>query len=296
MAFTTKLLRMQLEVFKPFINGATIEMARSSQDKLGKLMARTQQSQVEAETVSFDNFAAEWVRPKKQEAPGVILYLHGGGYVAGDLEYAKGFGSILAAKTGVQVFCAAYRLAPEHPYPAAVDDAEEAYRYLLDAGYPGSQIVLAGESAGGGLLYALALRLRRRGLSLPAGFVAISPWTDLTMSGASYADNQKVDPSMTRERLAFFAEQYVPAGQDARTPEISPLFGDLTGFPPSILFVGGDEVMLDDARGMADRLRAAGCRAELHVSPGMWHAYILYGVREAQLDEARIAEFVREVL
>ena len=191
MAFSTKLLRMQLELFKPFVNGCTLEVARSGQDKLGQLMARTHQSEVEYEEAVFPCFSGEWIRPRQRRRRGVILYLHGGGYVAGDISYARGYGTILCAKNGMDVFCAAYRLAPEAPYPAALEDAQQAYQYLLDSGYMPQEILLCGESAGGGLIYALALQLRDQGKPLPACLIAISPWVDLTLSGKSYEENRQ---------------------------------------------------------------------------------------------------------
>lgn len=291
MAISTKLLRMQLAFFKPFVNGCTIETARVGQAKLGELMANTYKSKVLYSPQIFRNFIGEWVAPKLQKSDCVILYLHGGGYVAGDIDYAKGFGTTLAAKNSMKVFCAAYRLAPEYRYPAALEDAMTAYEYLLESGYESRQIFLCGESAGGGLIYALALKLKAEGRELPAGIIAISPWTDLTASGASYEANRECDPSMTRERLAYYAELYADNYQD---PYVSPIFGELDQMPPSLIFVGGDEIMLDDAVEMHRRLLAAGSRSELVVTPEMWHGYVLYGVGEAKKDYERIAEFIKE--
>lgn len=289
MAISTKLLRMQLSIFKPFVNGCTIEAARTTQDKLGELMAHTHRNKVLYSPQIFHHFVGEWVVPKSQRGDAVLLYLHGGGYVAGDLDYAKGFGTILAAKYGIRVFCVAYRLAPEHRYPAALEDAMEAYDYLLSCGYENSRIFLCGESAGGGLAYALCLKRKQAALPLPAGIVAISPWTDLTASGASYEINQDCDPTMTRERLAYYASLYA---DDLRNPFVSPLFGELDHMPSSLIFVGGDEIMLDDAAGLHERLLAAESRSELVVTPEMWHGYPLYGVPEAKKDFEKIAEFL----
>ncbi len=296
MAFSTKLLRMQLELFKPFVNGCTLEVARSGQDKLGQLMARTHQSEVEYEEVVFHCFSGEWIRPRQRRRRGVILYLHGGGYVAGDISYARGYGTILCAKNGMDVFCAAYRLAPEAPYPAALEDAQQAYQYLLDSGYMPQEILLCGESAGGGLIYALALQLRDQEKPLPACLIAISPWVDLTLSGKSYEENRQRDPSLTKERLAFFVRQYLREGETAENPLVSPLFADLVGMPSSLIFVGSDEILLDDARRLAHKLSEAGCRVQLQVREDMWHAYLLYGVREARQDDEQIQAFIEEVL
>ena len=160
-----------------------------------------------------------------------ILYLHGGGYTCGGLDYALGFGSTLADESGAKVFCAAYRLAPEAPFPAAVEDALESYRYLLDKGYAPKKICLCGESAGGGLCFSLCLRLKELGLPLPGSVIAISPWTDLTLSGESFRTNLERDVSLSQEQLAFYTRCYT---QEPQTPLASPLFGDLTGLPPSL--------------------------------------------------------------
>lgn len=293
MAISTKLLRMQLAFFKPFVNGCTIETARMGQAKLGELMANTHKSKVLYSPQIFRNFIGEWIAPKQQASDCVILYLHGGGYVAGDIDYAKGFGTILAAKNSMKVFCAAYRLAPEYPYPAALEDAMTAYEYLLENGYESRQIFLCGESAGGGLSYALTLRLKATGRALPAGIIAISPWTDLTASGASYEINRECDPSMTRERLAYYAQLYA-AEEPCTNPFLSPLFGQLDHMPPSLIFAGGDEILLDDAVQLHKRLLEAGSPSELVVTPGMWHGYVLYGVRESKKDHEKISKFLKE--
>ena len=294
MAFSEKFIRAQLNILKPVITGCSLDAARKSQDAVGALMAAEYRREVTCRNHAFSAFEGEWVLPKDETRQGVILYLHGGGYTCGDLEYSKGFGSMLAASCGLKVFCAAYRLAPEFPFPAALDDALEAYRYLLGRGYSANRIVLCGESAGGGLLYALCLRLKKEKLPLPCGLIAISPWTDLAATGQSYTDNRDADPSMTKERLAFFAQCYT---DDLRNPLVSPLYGELSGFPPSLIFSGGDEIMLDDARLLHGKLLDAGCRSEHVITPRMWHAYILYGLREYKdRDMAKISAFLDTVM
>ena len=209
----------------------------------------------------------------------MLLYLHGGGYVAGSIRYAAGFAGVIAAKTGVRTLCIAYRLAPEHPFPAALDDAMTAYQYLLGQGYHGSDITLIGESAGGGLILSLCLLLKAQGIPLPARLVAISPWTDLTLSGESMEENREVDISLTKSELAAYAACYAP--EQAALSLVSPLWGDLTGLPPCAIYVGGDEILLDDSRRLCTRLLDAGLPATISIEPGMWHAYLLYGVPEA---------------
>ena len=294
MELSAKLVRAQLHFFKPFVANCSLETTRKGQDKLGELMSVLHKREVYMKDHDFGAFQGAWVMPKDERRSGVILYLHGGGYTCGSLEYAKGFAATLASQCGVRVFCAAYRLAPENPYPAAVDDALEAYRYLLKKDYAPRQILLCGESAGGGLIYALCLRLRQEGLELPCGLIGISPWVDLTGSGQSYETNRDNDPSLTQELLEFYAKCYTT---DPADPLCSPVFGDLTGFPPSLLFAGGDEILLDDARALHEKLVQSGCRSTLHIAPERWHAYVLYCLSEnMEEDMAAIDRFLTKNL
>ena len=294
MELHAKLVRSQLNFFKPLAENCSLELTRKGQDKLGELMTAMHRRETFSREHDFRNFQGAWIMPKDERRTGVILYLHGGGYTCGSLEYAKGFASTLATECGVRVFCAAYRLAPEHPYPAALEDALESYEYLLKKGYPARQILLCGESAGGGLIYALCLKLKELGRPLPCGLVGISPWTDLTSSGASFETNRDVDPSMTRELLTFYAGCYT---QTPEEPLCSPLFGDLHGLPPSLLFVGGDEVMLDDTRMLHEKLLQSGCRSKMHIAPERWHAYVLYCLNEnMEEDFQSINHFLDKVL
>ena len=294
MELSAKLVRAQLHFFKPFVANCSLETTRKGQDKLGELMSALHRREVYMKDHDFGPFQGAWVMPKDERRSGVVLYLHGGGYTCGSLEYAKGFAATLASQCGVRVFCAAYRLAPENPYPAAVDDALEAYRYLLKKGYAPRQILLCGESAGGGLIYALCLRLRQESMTLPCGLIGISPWVDLTGSGQSYETNRDNDPSLTQELLEFYAKCYTT---DPTDPLCSPLFGDLAGFPPSLLFAGGDEILLDDARALQEKLVSCGCKSTLRVAPERWHAYVLYCLNENMEDDmAAIDRFLSKNL
>ena len=294
MELSAKLVRSQLNFFKPFVAGCSLEVTRKGQDKLGELMSALHKREVLIRDHDFERFQGAWVMPKDERRSGVVLYLHGGGYTCGSLDYAKGFAATLASECGVRVFCAAYRLAPENPYPAAVEDALTAFDYLLKKGYAPHQILLCGESAGGGLIYALSLKLKQLGRALPCGLIGISPWVDLTGSGASYETNRDNDPSLTQELLEFYAKCYT---QDPTDPLCSPVRGDLTGLPPSLLFAGGDEILLDDARTLHDRLKAAGCRSKLIIAPGRWHAYVLYCLQEnMEQDMEEINRFLTQNL
>ena len=294
MELSAKLVRSQLNFFKPFVAGCSLEVTRKGQDKLGELMSALHKREVLIRDHDFERFQGAWVMPKDERRSGVVLYLHGGGYTCGSLDYAKGFAATLASDCGVRVFCAAYRLAPENPYPAAVEDALTAFDYLLKKGYAPHQILLCGESAGGGLIYALSLQLKQLGRELPCGLIGISPWVDLTGSGASYETNRDNDPSLTQELLEFYAKCYT---QDPTDPLCSPVRGDLTGLPPSLLFAGGDEILLDDARALHDRLKAAGCRSKLLIAPERWHAYVLYCLQEnMEQDMEEINRFLTQNL
>ena len=293
MGLPAKLIRSQLNFFKPFVANCSLEATRKGQDKLGELMEAIHRRDVFVRDHDFGPFQGAWLIPRDERRQGVVLYLHGGGYTCGSLEYAKGFAATLADECGVRVFCAAYRLAPEERFPAALDDAVVSYQYLLSKGYPANQILLCGESAGGGLIYALCLKLKQLRLPLPCGLIGISPWTDLTGSGQSYIDNRDIDPSMTPELLQFYAKCYT---DEPENPLCSPLFGDLNGLPPSLLFVGGDEVMLDDTRMLHEKLRKCGCQSKMIVAPDRWHAYVLYYLNENMSDFEAINNFMSRVL
>ena len=227
--------------------------------------------------------------PKDERRQGVILYLHGGGYTFGDLDYARGFGSTLAVGCGVRVFCPAYRLAPENPYPAALEDALTAYEYLLSKGYAPEHITLCGESAGGGLCYALCLKLKEQNMAQPASVIAISPWVDLTASGESYETNRDADVSLNAALLDAFTKNYT---DNRSCPFVSPMLADLAGLPPSLIFAGGDEILLSDAEQMHKNLLGAGCKSHLVVTPERWHGYLLYGLEEDQIGRASCRERV----
>ena len=289
MAISAKSLRAQLALLSPLLSGLSLQALRKGQNKVGELMEHRLRQQTVIREHPFEHFTGGWVIPKDERRQGVILYLHGGGYIGGDLEYALGFGSVLAVQTGTKVFCAAYRLAPEHPFPAALEDAVTAYQYLLSKGYGPEHITLCGESAGGGLCYSLCMKLRELGTALPCAVIAISPWTDLTASGDSYNTNRHIDPSMRVEALDFYASNYTT---DRSDPLVSPLFGTLEGLPPSLIFVGGDEIMLSDSADMDAALKAAGCKSQLVVKPQRWHGYLLYNLEEDQEDFFTVNRFL----
>ena len=215
----------------------------------------------------------------------VVLYFHGGVYVIGDAFLAADLASQVGRRTGAKVISVDYRLAPEHPYPAAVDDALAAYRALLDNGMAPSDIVFAGESAGGGLAVVTMVNARDHGLPLPAGAYVMSPYADLTLAGTTMETKREVDPLFTRELLQARVTDYT-AGQDASLGLISPIFADLSGLPPLIIQAGSHELLLDDAVRLAGQAAAADVEVTLEITPGVPHVFQAYS---AILDEGAAA-------
>ena len=215
----------------------------------------------------------------------VVFHLHGGSYVLGSATAMARLSGAIGARAGARVISVDYRLAPEHPFPAGLDDALAAYRGLLDSGVPAARIAFAGESAGGGLVLATLLAARDAGLPLPSSAVALSPWVDLTMSGESLTNRVAFDPSMRKEGLLASALTYY-AETDPADPLISPVFADLRGLPPLLIQVGSNEILLDDALRLAARAAADAVDVRLEVTAGASHVFQVFGDR---LDEAGAA-------
>ena len=237
---------------------------------------------VKVEPVMAPRRPAEWLTPPGARADAVLFYLHGGGYVIGSPRSHRHLAAALARAAGTRALLLDYRLAPEHPFPAALDDAVAAYEWLLASGVAPGRVVIAGDSAGGGLTVATLLALRDRRLSRPAGGVCISPWVDLTNSAASYRSKAAVDPIVTLEGIAQLTQAYL-GGADPKLPLVSPLYADLRGLPPLLIHVGSDEVLLDDALGLAARAREAGVDVAVREWPAMIHVWHWF---QPMLDEA----------
>jgi acetyl esterase/lipase len=236
----------------------------------------------------------EWVRAKHARRDAVLLYLHGGGYVLGSSKSHRHIGAAISGASGLSVFSADYRLAPEHPFPAAVDDAVAAYRGLLDSGIAADRMAIAGDSAGGGLTLATLLALRDKRLPLPACAVAISPWADLSQGGEAYRTRAKRDPMITKAGLDESSAHYL-GGADAKTPLASPAFADFKGLPPLLIQVGTEEALHSDAEAVKARAEAAGVEVSFESWAGMmhvWHAFhpILSEGRDAI---ARIGSYLK---
>jgi acetyl esterase/lipase len=251
---------------------------------------------IERIAVDAGGVAAEWVLAPVSQHHRHILYLHGGGYVIGSPSLYRHLTWRLAKAARARLIAADYRLAPEYPFPAALDDAMAVYEWLLATGADPRQVAVIGDSAGGGLAFALLLRCRDEGrLPLPAAVVALSPWTDLALTGASLSENAIADPFLDANGIPPVAECYL-AGADPRHPYASPLYGDPAGLPPALIQVGSDEVLRDDATRMAQRLHAAGCEIALEIWPRMPHVWHLFAsmMPEARHAIARIGSFVAE--
>src|SRR5262247_1955032 len=228
--------------------------------------------EVKIERVTAPRVPAEWLRPPSAAPGRLVLYLHGGGYVIGSPRSHRHLAAAIATAAGASALLLEYRCAPEAPFPAAVDDAVAAYRWLLDQGTSASGLVIAGDSAGGGRTVATLVALRDAGVPLPAAGVCISPWVDLTCSGASYVTKDATDPIVKKPGVEQMAQAYVRGG-DRKAPLVSPLFADLRGLPPLLIHVGSEEVLLDDAVQLAERARAAGVAVTIEVWEPMVHVW-----------------------
>lgn len=231
----------------------------------------------------------------KDRSPGVILYLHGGGYVLGSPATHSNIAARLARLSGLTVVVPDYRLAPEGRWPAARDDACQAWSWLRKNGNAPGQIALIGDSAGGGMAVAVAQHALGDTGETPAALVCFSPWVDLTLSGATIDSMAKADPLLSPEWLAWAARTYL-GGHPAEHPLASPLFGEFEGLPPMMIHVGGREILLDDAIRLADAARAAGVAVRLEIEPALWHVWQAFAgvLPAADVALARAAEFVLE--
>ncbi len=234
---------------------------------------------------------AVWLIPDQLQKGKVILYAHGGSYVYGSPETHKSIPARLASMSGYAALSYDYRLAPEFPFPAALDDAVAAFDYLLDQGYSEDDIVVCGDSAGGGLSIALVMTLRDRGRKLPAGIIVISPWTDLTHSGKSHISKRDIDPLMATKELRKAAELYAGGGALSNR-YISPLFGDFKDFPPTLIHVGSNEILLDDSKRLAARMVKQKVDVRITIFKDMWHVFHMFDVPESYTAIRRMAQFL----
>lgn len=275
---------------RPVIENPTLEQSRQGFEELAKMFALP--DDVRIESVDAGGVAAEWVRAPESRDDYTLLYVHGGGYSIGSTRTHRELVARIARACGARALSLDYRLAPEDPFPAALEDATAAYRWLLAGGAQPERIAIGGDSAGGGLTLATLLALRDAGERLPAAGLCLSPWTDLEGTGASAQPGGADDPLLTAEALREMGRVYIGSG-DPRHPHAAPVHADYTGLPPLILQVGTREILLDDATRVAERARAAGVEVQLEAWEGLIHVWHLFGpeILEARQAVESLAQF-----
>lgn len=288
----TNVIKRVLKTAQPIVNRIPLTNQRTYQAKFFKLKPLPPDVAFE-EIVDFP-LKAEWVIPPDEDPDKVIFYTHGGGYGMGDLISSRALIAPIAKKTKIRVFSFEYRLAPEYPFPAAFNDARDAYNYLLGLGYTADNIIAFGESAGGGLAVSNILRLISEGKETPKCLVAISPWCDLTATGQSYILNENRDPLLRGKYLKRLADAYV--GEDSPlNPYISPAYAGFDKrFPPTLIQVGSHEVLLDDSLMLHEAMRESGVDCEFELYPRMWHVFHIWQINEADKAVTAIDEFIRK--
>lgn len=303
MSLKAKMIRLSLSIFKLFTlkMAPPLFLARTFQSISGRLLRLPYNKFVKREFFKIAGINACTITPKNQTQDAIILYLHGGGYSYGDLSYSLGFASELCYRTGTRVMPIEYHLAPENKLPSAIEDALLSYEYLLASGYPSDKIFIFGESAGGGLAYSLTFKIRESQLPMPAGIITLSPWADLTQSSNSMTENKRRDPSLTKFGLDYFTKNLFGVKKLSlleksrlEDPYASPVYGDFTSFPKTLIFVGGDEILLDDALTLDKKLNEAGVAIKTKITPKMWHCYLVYGLKEHHGDFDIINEFLAQ--
>ncbi len=270
----------------------TVAEMRARIEEVGERFPAPEAAEVVAVTVA--GRPAEWVAAPGSHADRAVLYLHGGGYVIGSCNTHRNLAYNLSAASKARVLLLDYRLAPEEPFPAPVEDAVGAYGWLLDQGFAPARLAVAGDSAGGGLTVAALVALRYRGQPLPAAGLCLSPWVDMEGVGASMAAKADEDPSLNQDLLLWFSERYL-AGADPRAPLAAPIYADLAGLPPLLVQVGTAEVLLDDSLRLVERARAAGVDVSLDIAHDMIHVWHLFApiLDEAGEAIARAGAFLR---
>lgn len=280
------------------VENTDIEKHRQSQNHIGALLGNSKE--ITYTEVTMDGIHGEWasvnrVHMKKY----VILYCHGGGYSTGSCLYGRTLTTKLASTTSMDVLSFDYRLAPEHPYPAALEDAIKVWDYLMLLGYGARDIILTGDSAGGNLALALTLKLKADGRLLPRGLVLMSPWTDLTSSGESHKTRAEVDPVLDKayidRMIAAYMGEADKAKQVLENPYISPLFGDFAGFPPVYIQVGDNEILLSDSVELHKKLVEANVSVRLDCFDGMWHVFQMSPFKTAYEAMDKNAEFIYDI-
>ena len=291
------------------VEAEDIDKHRQSQNNIGAMLGNRKDTIIRE--IEIDGMYGEWVSVDRAHMKKyIILYCHGGGYMTGSSLYARTLTTKLASSTSMDVLCFDYRLAPEHPYPAAAEDAMRAWNYLMLLGYGARDVIIAGDSAGGNLALSLTLKLKEEGRLLPRGLVLMSPWTDLTSSGHSHKTRAALDPVLDKAYLDKAIAAYVKGeGKEERgeadqeecseetlkNPLISPLFGDFAGFPPTYIQVGDNEILLNDATQLHKDMIKANVSVKLDVFKGMWHVFQMSPFKTAYEAMDKNAEFIYDI-
>lgn len=271
----------------------SITERRASGAKNSGMLGRVPKT-IKVEKIDIDGTQAEWVIPLGASHEKVILYLHGGGYVTGSIETYRMLSGLLASHICVKVLLLEYRLAPENPFPAALDDSLKVYGWLLEQGYSSANIILCGDSAGGGLSVATVLTLKDKNESLPAAVVCLSPWVDLTLKNKTHITKAESEAMLSKDVLRDWALAYTDES-NLTNPLVSPIYADFQGFPPLLIQVGSNEILLDDSILLAEKAKADGVQVELNIWNGMWHVWHIFGdlIPESKKAFEEINQFVR---
>lgn len=278
------------KIYKKHMSVAEIR----AQDASAAKFAGPPPKDVQIERVNIDGIDAAWIRPSGAERTKTLLHIHGGGYVTGSIPSYLRMCILMAQMLNINVLLPAYRLAPEHPFPAAMEDVLKIYRRLLNDGFQPKDIFISGDSAGGGLCVAAVIALRDQKEALPAAVLCMSPWVDLTMQGQSHVTNPKSEAMLNAGTLREWALLYTNE-KNFGSPLVSPIFADFQKFPPLLIQVSSDEVLLDDARMLAEKARAGGADVTLKIWDGLWHVWQIVGdaIPESRMAIEEIGEFIR---
>lgn len=278
---------------QPIVQAPSLQEMRAGFEQMANLFPVD--ADIKRESVNAGGIKSEWVSAPDADPGRAILYLHGGGYLIGSIDTHRSLAARLSRASGARVLVIDYRLAPEHPHPAAVEDSVAAYRWMLAQGLKPSRIAVGGDSAGGGLAVAALVAIRDAKLAMPAAGVCLSPWVDLEGIGDSMTTKAGVDPMVQKEALLGMAKAYL-GGKDPRTPLAAPLYADLSGLPPLLIQVGTAETLLDDAARIAERARKAGVNVTYQPWENMIHVWQLFAsmLEEGQQAIERIGQFVRK--
>ena len=272
-----------------------LKRQRSAMERAGKLAAPT--SDVTVDEFKVKNIACEWVSPDFAHNPQyVILYAHGGGYTCGGLGYARILAAKLAVATGFSVVSFEYRLAPEHKYPAPLEDGMKIWNYLMDKGYSPDKVLLAGDSAGGNLVLCMTMKLIKEELLSPKGLILFSPWTDMTATAKSYEKYKDKDPILTKEYIEGVRDAFIGEDADCADSKYSPLYGDFTSFPPTLIMVGRNELLLDDSVQLQKKIKNAGGEAIIDIEKDGWHVYQQMPLPIATRAMKRVADYVSNII